>query len=329
MSGAAVVLHRSYAPPRRPATSRLPSQLALVLAAALLYFLVRGLTESADGTPMANARHVLRMEAWLGIDIEAALQRAILDQRSIVTLSNWVYIWGHWPVIVATLVWFHRTDGDAYVLLRNALFASGAIGLVVFAAFPVAPPRLYDPVYVDTVTELSRSYRVLQPPALVNKYAAMPSLHVGWNFLVGLFLARRAAPVWIRRFGAVSPVLMVAAVVLTANHYVLDAVAGIVVAAAGLRIAEALAARRSARGILGSGDGSPKDDRDPYPLEVRQRVRDAGVERAGVVGITQSSRGVDEWRAEAPRCAALVEQAVDHSDRVGELVECRPCVADL
>ncbi len=84
------------------------------------------------------------------------------------------------------------------------------------------------------MTELSNSYRVLQPPSLVNKYAALPSLHVGWNLLIGLAVYRTGVNRAARVFGVVSPALMFAAVVLTGNHYVIDGVLGAAVAVIGL-----------------------------------------------------------------------------------------------
>lgn len=213
------------------------TQFALIGAAALAYFGVRGLTEGSEATAVANARRVLDVEAFFGLDVEASLQRFILGHREIVTAANWVYIWGHWPVIVATLVWLYRKHRDSYTLLRNAMFISGAIGLAIFMAFPVAPPRLMPSGFVDTVTELSNSYRVLQPPSLVNKYAAVPSLHVGWNLLVGVVVFRTVHARWAKALAATGPLLMAAAVVLTANHYVVDAVAGSAVALTGLAAA--------------------------------------------------------------------------------------------
>src|SRR6185312_9767346 len=113
-----------------------------------------------------------------------------------------------------------------YFRLRNAMLISGAIGLVIFTLFPLAPPRLAELGLVDTVTRSSDAYRVLQPTMFTNQYAAMPSLHVGWDLLVGLAILAAARGPLLRAFGAVMPVLMVAAVVLTANHYIVDAIAG-------------------------------------------------------------------------------------------------------
>ncbi len=72
---------------------------------------------------------------------------------------------------------------------------SGAVGMVIFATCPVAPPRMVDAGLVDTVTEHSSAYRLLEPPALVNQYAAMPSLPAGWDLLVGIAIVSAATGV--------------------------------------------------------------------------------------------------------------------------------------
>lgn len=136
-------------------------------------------------------------------------------------------------------------------MLRNAFLVSGSAGLVVFALFPVAPPRLYDGTFVDTVTEYSRAYRVLQPPALVNQYAALPSFHFGWNLLIGLGIVRCAPWRWLKATGIVAPGLMGLATILTANHYLLDLVVGAAMALAALYAVELARGRRFAPWQLG------------------------------------------------------------------------------
>jgi hypothetical protein len=222
----------------------LATQIVIVVTAALLYFGVRGLTEGNEQLAVHNAERILRIEDGIGLAVEGSLQALILDSRILVTLSNWVYIWGHWPVIITVLAWLFARHREHYRLLLRSMLISGAIGLIMFALYPVSPPRLMPgDEFVDTVTELSRSYRILQPPALVNKYAALPSLHVGWNLLVGIAVFRASRNVALRVFAVTSPVLMMAAVVLTGNHYVVDGFIGSVVAGIGLICAEAIARR--------------------------------------------------------------------------------------
>lgn len=214
----------------------LATQIALVFGAAIFYFAVRGVTQGGVQRAERNAERVLRVERSFRLDIETWAQDLIIDHPLLVTLANWVYIWGHWPVIIATLLALHRWRPVDYLRFRNALFVSGAIGIVIYVTFPMAPPRLLEPVYHDTVTELSTSYRVLQPPALVNKYAAMPSLHAGWNLLAGLALFGATRNRWLRSVAVAGPIAMALAVVFTANHYVLDVVVGEMVALVGLAV---------------------------------------------------------------------------------------------
>ena len=143
-------------------------------------------------------------------------------------------------MIAVTAIVLFRTRHDRYVLLRNAIFLSGAIGFLFFALFPVAPPRLVDPGLVDTVTLHSDAYRALQPPGLTNQYAAFRGLHFGWNLLVGIVLWGTTTRVLVRAFAVVSPVAMAAAVIVTANHYLLDVVGGLLVVLAALSVVHLL-----------------------------------------------------------------------------------------
>ena len=221
----------------------------LVTLAIVAYFAIRNATVGGADQATANAGRVVRLEDWLGIAWEQRVQNLIVDHDVLVMLANWVYIWGHWPVILgtATVLFVHRRD--RYYVLRNALFASGAIGFLFFAFFPVAPPRLVDTALMDTVTNESSAYRALQPPGLTNQYAAFPSLHLGWNVVVGIVLILVATHVAVRVFAVVGPLAMSLAVVATANHFVLDVVGGLVVVAIGLGAAFALS-RRSATATL-------------------------------------------------------------------------------
>jgi hypothetical protein len=227
-----------------PGWATLVVQLVLIGGAALAYFAVRGLTQGSLETALGNAQAIVSLQRALGLDREGWLQGLIVDHHVLVMLANWVYIYGHWPVIVAALTLLFVRFPDRFYELRNALFISGAIGLVVFALVPVAPPRLGVLDLADTVTERSRSYRALQPPGLLNRYAALPSLHFGWNLLMGIVLWDMGRRPLVRAFAVAMPAAMAFAVVATANHYVIDVVAGGLVALTGLVLARRLPAVR-------------------------------------------------------------------------------------
>ena len=219
----------------------------------LAYFGIRNLTVGSREDALANAEHILEAEDALGIAWEDAIQASIVGSDTLVTLANWVYIWGHWPVILSAAIALYIVRRDSYFLLRNALFVSGAIGFVMFALVPVAPPRLLDLGLVDTVTEQSNAYRALQPPGLTNQYAALPSLHLGWNLAVGIVLFLTTAHVAVRAFALVSPLAMGFAVLATANHFLLDVVAGALVVLVGLAVAGEIERRRDPATLVGRG----------------------------------------------------------------------------
>lgn len=214
-------------------------QFVLVGMAVFAYFGVRGLTESDVLDAKMHAASLLRLETTLGLDLELGLQAIVGRSETLVDLANWIYIWAHWPLVISTLVYLAVARRTEYFELRNAMFISGAIGLVIFATYAVAPPRLFGPEFIDTVTERSNSYRILQPPNLVNKYAAIPSLHFGWNLLVGLSWRGLTKNRFVRFAGIVMPMAMAFAVVATANHWLLDVVAGGAVALSGLLLERA------------------------------------------------------------------------------------------
>ena len=236
--------------PRRSRTrrSRVVREFVLIVTAIVLYFLVRGLIDSRIAVAFRNAEHVVRIEQSAGLFVEPDLQDVVVQRGWLVDAANYVYIYGHWPVVALTLAWLLVRHRDAYGRFRNAILISGAIGLLIFALFPVAPPRFLDGYgFVDTVTEQTTAYRVLQPPAFINQYAAVPSLHFGWNLLMGIAWAGLAGS-WVGRlFGWLMPPAMLAAIVLTANHYVLDGIAGGLIALLGLVLATRIMTTQSDR----------------------------------------------------------------------------------
>jgi membrane-associated phospholipid phosphatase len=221
-------------------------EVAIVLTGVVTYFGIRGQTSASPAEAVDHARDIVALEQRLRIDHEAWLQDLVVPSDAVSTLFNWVYIWGHWPVIVTALLCLALRHRTVYLRLRNGMLVSGGLGLLVYTTYPVAPPRLAGLGLVDTVTERSQAYRVLQPPAFVNQYAAMPSLHVGWDLLVGLAVLSAATTGWLRAVGRLMPLLMALATVATANHYLLDVVAGAALALVGLWVALVIERRREA-----------------------------------------------------------------------------------
>ncbi len=214
----------------------------VVVIAFLIYFLIRGSVVGRAGEAMVRGYNVIRLEQGLGIYRELTLQSWIIDHYWLIKAMNWVYFWGHMPLIIVFAVWLYAWHRHTYRLVRNAFLASGAIGVVIYWAFPVAPPRLIPfSGFVDTMAVLDRvGYNAQEVQTFVNPFAAIPSLHFGWSMLIGLAVFWVASNRALKVFGLLWPVAMFFGVVMTGNHFIVDTVLGAIVSFAGLGIAVAL-----------------------------------------------------------------------------------------
>jgi len=233
---------------------------AMVVAFAfLLYFAVRGAVIDRPEAAYRHALDVIDAQRYLGIFWEDDMNEWIRDRRFLAQTANVVYFWLHFPLIIAFGIYLYYGQRGKYTLMRDAFLTSGAIALVVYWLYPVAPPRelpelaaQFDnggPVYVrgffDTMQEyLGYGYQAQSTAWFVNPYAAMPSLHFGWDLLLGVgivWASWRQRWMWLTLpIGVFLPVSQIPAITATANHFFLDAAAGAGVALMGFPAALAL-----------------------------------------------------------------------------------------
>ena len=126
----------------RSAGAWVAAQVFLVALGVLLYFSVRGLTESSVATAREHAQHLVSLEKWLHIYVEPTIQQPVRSRKTVEAVANWIYIWGHWPVLITTMVWLVRYHRQQFLRLRDAMLVSGGLGMIVFVSYPMAPPRL-------------------------------------------------------------------------------------------------------------------------------------------------------------------------------------------
>ena len=215
------------------------TELVIVVVAFLCYFVVRGAVVDRAGDAIDHARWIIGLQINLGVFVEPAFQRWVLDYQLLGRALNFVYFWLDFPLIAVVglvLFWKHR---GAYTLTRDAMLISGGVALLLYWAYPVAPPRfLPEWGFVDTLEvydNLSYQAQAMQP--FVNPFAAVPSLHVGWSLLLaaGVFVSTRNL---VLRLAALSVfVVQAISVVGTGNHYIFDAVVGLVVCTLALGVA--------------------------------------------------------------------------------------------
>jgi hypothetical protein len=256
-----VSVHNAIEARWRPSgSSRLTPQfvlreLALWAAVYPLYLAVRGWSITDPEHAFADAWRVIGWERDVDLFHEAWLQQAL---HPFAGFFSTYYMVGFGPVIASTLVWLAISRRHRYVELRTLLFAALALALVVYVAFPTAPPRLVPGLGISDTVGLAGHDTGSFAGVRFDPYAAMPSLHVGWSVLAASVVFRATSRTWLRALAVAHPVLMALAVTATGNHYLADSLAGALVALL------ALAVTRLALGDPRSGAlGRPAHARPP------------------------------------------------------------------
>ncbi|MET9893137.1 bifunctional glycosyltransferase 87/phosphatase PAP2 family protein [Streptomyces sp. NPDC006465] len=186
---------------------------------------------------------ILAVERFLHLDIEHWVNHAVVKAPFLRDFFDFYYQSFHFGVPLTVLaVLYVRRPAD-YRWARSALGFTTLLALVGFWLYPLAPPRLMPGLgVIDTVhgaQDFSKpDYGTLTE--LTNQYAAMPSLHFGWSLWCGLVIAILAPRWWMKALGLLHPFFTVSAIVATGNHWILDAVGGAAVVAAGFGLTHIL-----------------------------------------------------------------------------------------
>ena len=232
-------IHQVTSPTRRHVTWFDLIEIGLVAFGFLVYFIVRGAVVDRTGEALANARAIIEVQKGAGILFEPALNAWTMDAGWRIDLFNWVYFWLDFPLIVGAGLFLFVKSRFHYTLLRDSLLISGGFALIMYASYPVAPPRyLPEWGFVDTLEQFANlSYQAQSMAAFVNPYAAVPSLHVGWSVLLAFVVFMATRNVILRAGVLLILATQTVAVMATANHYFFDAMVGTLVCVAALMIA--------------------------------------------------------------------------------------------
>ncbi len=246
---------------------------AEILFIAIFYAVYSTIRNASGNDTAAARRNAYELIGWqqsLGLNHERMLQEWALNVKPLIIACNYFYGSLHFVVTAGTLVFLYRKFGDDYPLWRNTIAIATAIALIGFTFWPLMPPRLlpHSFGFVDTLDKYPTfwSFKRGAVNKISNQYAAMPSVHCAWALWCALVLTPRVKHRWAKVLAVLYPVGTVTAIVLTANHYFLDAVGGFAVLGIGYLIARACT--RAGRGepvptpvdaAALTGDGSGPD----------------------------------------------------------------------
>jgi len=277
----------SDAPTPAPARHGWLRETAIVFGFYYVYQTIRSLADTGNSKSRAysNARWLVEVEKTLSIFHEQSIQQVFLGAHWFMRIINIYYGTLHFVITAGLLVWLYVRRHDAYRRMRNLLGLTTGLAIIGYWSFPLAPPRLYlecdgnIPVmgpegglvrpacFVDTLDKIGGlwSYHSPVAKAVANQYAAMPSLHFGWALWCGFVFFRYAQHRWVRACGFLYPALTLFAIVVTANHYFLDAAGGTVLllsALGVLRLSNRRQARRAADATSHADEAVAEPDRD-------------------------------------------------------------------
>lgn len=212
-----------------------------------------------------HGRQILDLERWLHLDIEHWANHAVVNIAWMRNFFDFYYESFHFVVplsVLAVLYWRRPVD---YRWARASLGFTTILALVGFWLYPLAPPRLMPGFgIIDTVhgvQDFSKpDYGTLT--ALTNQYAAMPSLHFGWSLWCGLVIAIIAPRWWMKALGLLHPFFTATAIVVTGNHWVLDAVGGAMVVGGGFGLAYLFQGPRARTTVAAAVREEPEPDLD-------------------------------------------------------------------
>ena len=207
-------------------------QVALFAACYLCYQLVRGLVDGSEATAFWNANQVISLENSLNVFVEPSIQAWSRGSSALIDFADWMYVNSHYLITFSSLVFIYTRRNQSFYFVRNMFLVAMGLALIGYAAYPTAPPRLMpewgfaDTIAIATGTHIDNE----KVSALVNLYAAVPSMHVCFSMMIGGSMRALVKRKWAKRAWMLYPLLVTWVVVVTGNHYLFDAFLGAVTA---------------------------------------------------------------------------------------------------
>jgi membrane-associated phospholipid phosphatase len=202
-------------------------QVLLFSGAYVAYTLVRGLAEGSANASFTHARQLISFERTLHFFVEPSVQAWASSSHVVVVVASWVYVNAQTSVTIGALMYLYMRHNKSFYFVRNMFMIAMVLALVGYLVFPTAPPRfLPEWGFVDTVANTTGVQDKGSMSALLNLYAAVPSMHVAFALMIAGPLAWLAQRRWVGLLWLLYPLLMTFVIVVTANHFIVDALLG-------------------------------------------------------------------------------------------------------
>ncbi len=200
-------------------------QVVIWLGFYFSYLAVRGLADRDPTRAFVNGLNVIDFEQrTLHHLYEQTAQRLVDSSHTLLTAAAWTYWNSELTVLCLTLLFVYLRRHESFSRFRNTILLANVLGLLGYVLMPTAPPWMFPGIFTDGVNHSTGLVN-----AMANPYAAMPSLHAADALIVGISLFRSCRHWWSKALWALWPAWVWFCVMATANHYLLDVLAGILV----------------------------------------------------------------------------------------------------
>jgi hypothetical protein len=222
-------------------------EILLIIGFYVVYSQIRNLSGNSLEHPPAHAlehaKQIIELERRLGLFHEHRLQDWAEHFTPLIVAANYFYGSLHFIVTIFAGVFLYRRYSDDYPRFRNALGITTALALIGFTFYPLVPPRLLSFVshgavdygFSDTLDQYPTfwSFNSGGVKSFSNQFAAMPSVHCAWSAWCALALVPRLKSRAWRILALCYPFITVFVIIITGNHFWLDAVGGWIILAIG------------------------------------------------------------------------------------------------
>lgn len=238
------------------------SELAGLVVGAVVFTWLHNMAGTDITSATANARALQSAERALQVDIELSANHWLATHPALIQAAVVYYRLYYLPIAVV-LLWLIFRRPETYRRIRRVLIVMAPLALLVFWLVPMSPPRFALPGIIDVIAQhdLFGSTASVDLSNGQNHFSAMPSLHVGWSALCAYaaWCALRGAHPRLAALTWLFPAVMVAVVITTGNHYLLD------VAGSALLLTVSIAAATAWQRYGRSPHAPPETRGDPPP----------------------------------------------------------------
>jgi PAP2 superfamily len=220
-------------------------QIGILVGVDIIYELGRGIADSTKSDALAHGAQVIDWERSTHTFFEPSLQSFFLPAHWLIDIANQLYLNAQFSIALGFLVWLYLFRNESYYFVRNMFVVSMCLALIGYVGFPTAPPRMFpEHGFVDTITDFSNvNHDSTLAKVFINPYAAVPSMHCAFAMMIGATGVMVCRHWWSKAWWAFWPVLITWVVIVTANHYWVDAALGWLVALTAFAIAQGALAR--------------------------------------------------------------------------------------